>query len=180
MRFRSSVRRCARVLCIMTVPLAAGCRAQETAPAPAADLADARRAVRAADSAFAAAAAAEDLEGSVSSLTEDGIMFVPDQPPVIGRAAVRAYMRESFAIPHFSISWTTDTVVVASSGDMAWSYARSRYTFPAKSGAPDAVDTAYGKGISLWRRDPDGRWRATADIWNGAPQLPPILPVTAR
>jgi uncharacterized protein (TIGR02246 family) len=144
---------------------------------PAADVASAHAAVRAADSAFAAAAAAHDLDGSVASLTSDAIMFPPDQPPVVGRAAIREYMRESFATPHFSISWTTDTVVVSAGGDMAYSFARSRYTFPARSGTADAVDTAYAKGVSVWRRESDGRWRTTADIWNGATVLPPIRPV---
>jgi uncharacterized protein (TIGR02246 family) len=160
-----------------------GCQAAETARTtdtartPAADVAAARRAVRSADSAFAAAAAAHDLEGSVASLTTDAIMFAPDQPPIIGREAIRTYMRESFATPHFSVTWTTDTVVVASAGDMAYSFARSRYTFPARVGAPGTVDTAYGKGVSVWRRDADGRWRTVADIWNGAPTLPAIRPV---
>ena len=135
--------------------------------------------IRAADSAFAAAASAHDLDGSVGSLTADAIMFPPDQPPLVGRAAIRAYMRESFATPGFSVSWTTDTVVVSASGDMAYSFGRSRYTFPGRSGAPGAVDTAHGKGVSIWRRDPDGQWRTVADIWNGAPTLPPIRPIAA-
>jgi uncharacterized protein (TIGR02246 family) len=159
-----------------------GCQSPETATAraaPAADLAAARQAVRSADSAFAAAAAAHDLEGSVASLAADGMMLPPDQPPVIGRAAVREYMRQSFATPHFSVTWTTDTVIVAASGDMAYSFARSRYTFPGHSGKPGAVDTAYGKGVSVWRREADGRWRATVDIWNAAPTLPAILPAGA-
>jgi ketosteroid isomerase-like protein len=149
------------------------CQTTGSAQAPGMDLAVARQAVAAADSGFAAAARAHDLEGSVGSLTADAVMFPPDQPPIVGRAAIREYMRGSFALPHFSVSWTTDTIVVAASGDMAYSYARSRYTFPARSGAAGAVDTAYGKGVSIWRRDTDGRWRTTADIWNGAP---PVLP----
>ena len=151
---------------------------QRAAP-PVADLAAAARAVRSADSAYAAAAAARDLERSVADLTRDGIMFVPGHAPVIGRAAVREHMRQAFATPHFSVTWTTDTVVVAASGDMAYSFARSRFTFPGHSGAPGAVDTAYGKGVRLWRREADGHWRQTADIWNGAPTLPPILPAGA-
>ncbi len=86
-------------------------------------------------------------------------------------------MRQAFATPGFSVSWTTDTVVVAAGGDLAYSFARSRYTFPGRSGAAGAVDTAFGKGVSIWRREADGRWRAAAGIWNGAPVLPPIRPV---
>jgi ketosteroid isomerase-like protein len=125
------------------------------------------------------AAAARDLEGSVAGLTSDAIMLPPDEPPVVGRAAIREYMRAAFGTPNFSVSWTTDTIVVAASGDMAYSFARSRYTFPGRSGAPGTVDTAYAKGVNVWRRDADGRWRATADIWNGAPVLQPIRPLSS-
>jgi uncharacterized protein (TIGR02246 family) len=161
------------------VPALAGCRRDGEVRPPAADGGAASQAVRRADSVFAAAAAAHDLEGSVASLTADAVMFPPDQPPVSGRAAIREYMRQSFATPHFSVSWTTDTVVVAAGGDLAYSFARSRYTFPGRSGAAGAVDTAYGKGLNVWRRDADGQWRAVADIWNGAPVMAPIRPVAA-
>ena len=177
----TSRRRAFRLLAILGATLI-GCQGQQTAgttradAVPVVDLAAARKAVRSADSAFAAAAAAHDLDASAGSLTADGIMFPPDEAPIIGRAAVREYMRASFATPGFSITWTTDTVIVASGGDMAYSFARSRYTFPSRTGKAGAVDTAYGKGMSVWRRDGDGRWRAVADIWNGAPTLPAILP----
>ena len=167
---------CALGRCLMLGVLLAGCRTADDRAAPPADTVNVRSAVRAADSAFASAAAAHDLEGSVGSLSTDAIMFPPDQPPLVGRAAIREYMRESFATPGFSVSWTTDTIVASASGDMAYSFARSRYTFPGHSGKAGAIDTAYGKGLSVWRRDADGRWRTVADIWNGAPTLPPIHP----
>ena len=172
-------RRRARATRVLLVFAAAACRTSDGEQTSPADAEGARRAIRAADSAFAAAAAARDLEGSVGSLSADAIMFPPDQPPLIGRAAIREYMRESFALPSFTVSWTTDTVVVSASADLAYSFARSRYTFPSRSGAAGAVDTAYGKGVSVWRRERDGRWLTVADIWNGAPTLPPILPAAS-
>ena len=172
----SRPRRCTLGRLIMLGLTLAGCRATNDGATPPADTANVHAMIRTADSAFAAAAAAHDLEGSVTSLSADAIMFPPDQPPLVGRAAIREYMRESFATPGFSVSWTTDTVVASASGDMAYSFARSRYTFPGRSGKPGVIDTAYGKGVSVWRRDADGRWRTVADIWNGAPTLPPIRP----
>ena len=167
-----------RIACAALVMI--GCQVQETpSTTPAVDAGAIRLAVRAADSAFAAAAASRDLEASATSLASDGIMFPPDEPLVVGRGAIREYMRRSFAIPGFSVSWTTDTIVVARGGDLAYSFARSRYTFPSRSGVAGAIDTAYGKGMSVWRKDTDGRWRAVADIWNGAPELPPIHPAGA-
>jgi ketosteroid isomerase-like protein len=172
-------RQCSLAVLLAGAVSVAGCGTADDGATRPADAANARATIRAADSAFAAAAAARDLDGSVGSLSADAIMFPPDQPPLVGRAAIREYMRESFATPGFSVSWTTDTVVVSASGDMAYSFARSRYTFPGHSGTPGSVDTAHGKGVSIWRRDPDGRWRTVADIWNGSPTLPPIRPIAA-
>ena len=135
--------------------------------APTADQEQARRAVEAANSAWAAAAAAHDIEASVNAMAEDGIMFPPDQAPVIGRAAIREYMSAAFATPGFSIQWTTGEIRVASGGDLAYSFDRSRYTVPDSGGT---VRTIHAKAVTVWRREADGIWRCVADIWNGAPE----------
>jgi uncharacterized protein (TIGR02246 family) len=151
--------------------IAAGCT---TPPAP--DTGGAARAVAVADSAWSAAAESRDLEASAAALADDGIMFPPGQPPVVGRAAAREFMRQSFAIPGFSASWVTDTVVVAGSGDLAYTMGRSRYIVPDTTGG---LDTLYAKAVGIWRRDADGKWRAVADIWNESPQGPRVVPVAA-
>ena len=131
------------------------------------DLEQARRAVAAADSAWAAAAAARDLEASVDAMADDGIMFPPDQAPVVGRTAIKEYMAAAFATPGFSVQWATGEIRVASSGDLAYSFDRSRYTVPDSSGT---IRTIPAKGVTVWRREADGRWRCVADIWNSAPE----------
>ena len=134
---------------------------------PAPNLEQARREVAAADSAWAAAAVARNLEASVNALAEDAVMLPPDQAPVVGRAAINGYMAGAFAIPGFSVSWSPGDIKVASSGDMAYSIGRSRYTVPDSSGA---VRTVHAKGVTVWRREADGTWKCVADIWNGAPE----------
>ena len=131
------------------------------------DLDAARRAVVAADSAWAAAAAARDLEASVNAMADDGTMFPPDQAPVVGRKAIKEYMAAAFAIPGFSVEWVTGETRVASSGDLAYSLNRSRYIVPDSSGT---TRTIHAKGVTVWRRDADGKWRCVADIWNSAPE----------
>jgi ketosteroid isomerase-like protein len=157
-------------VCVLAAILSTSCAPSGTDPATAI------AAVRAADSAWSAAAGAGDLDASAGAIAADGIMFPPGAPPLIGRAAARRFMQESMAIPGFSASWETDTVVVAASGDLAYAIGRSRYTFPDSAGG---LDTMYAKAVSVWRLDPDGAWRAVLDIWNEAPALPPILPAPA-
>jgi uncharacterized protein (TIGR02246 family) len=131
------------------------------------DLERARRAVASADSAWAAAAAAHDLEASVNAMADDGVMFPPDQAPVVGRTAIKEYMAAAYAIPGFSVQWTTGEIKVASSGDLAYSFGRSRYTVPDSGGT---IRTIHAKGVTVWRREADERWRCVADIWNTAPE----------
>ena len=138
---------------------------------PRSDLTAERRAVAEADSAWAAASAAGEAERSISFLADDAIMFPPAQPPVIGKAAIREFVRSSLAVPGFSVSWVTDVVRVAASGDIAYTFGRSRYTFPGPTGA---IQTMHAKGVAIWRKETDGQWRCVADIWNEAPELPPI------
>jgi uncharacterized protein (TIGR02246 family) len=137
------------------------------------DLTAERRAVAEADSAWAAASAAGEAERSISFLADDAIMFPPGQPPVIGKAAIREFVRSSLAVPGFSVSWVSDVVRVATSGDIAYTFGRSRYTFPGSTGA---IQTMNAKGVAIWRKEADGQWRCVADIWNEAPELPPISP----
>lgn len=135
------------------------------------DLTAERRAVAEADSAWAAASTAGEAERSISFLADDAIMFPPGQPPVIGKAAIREFIKSSLAVPGFSVSWGTDAVQVAASGDMAYTFGRSRYTIADSAGA---IQTMHAKGVAIWRKETDGQWRCVADIWNEAPELPPI------
>jgi uncharacterized protein (TIGR02246 family) len=141
------------------------------------DLTAEHRAVTEADSAWAKASAAGEAERSLSFLADDAIMFPPGQPPVIGKAAIREFVRSSLAVPGFSVSWVSDVVRVATSGDIAYTFGRSRYTFPESTGA---LQTMHAKGVAIWRKERDGQWRCVADIWNEAPELPPISPPAAR
>jgi len=128
---------------------------------------EARRAIAEADRAWATAAEAHNLEGSVGVMADDGVMYPPDQAPVIGREAIKKYMASAFATPGFSVTWTTGDIHVAAGGDLAYSDARSRYTVPDSGGA---IRTIHAKGIAVWQRGPDGQWRCVADIWNAAPE----------
>ncbi len=94
-------------------------------------------------------------------------MFPPDQAPITGRPAIKEYMAAAFATPGFSVQWVTGETRVASSGDLAYSFSRSRYSFPDSSGA---IQTVFAKGVTVWRREADGNWRCVADIWNSAPE----------
>lgn len=130
------------------------------------DLSAARRAILERDDAWKAAAARKELDLAVSYWTEDATVLPPDMPALKGRVAIREYVAGAFAIPGFAISWTSEDVVVSADGQSAYQLATNRVTAPDATGA---LRTTAGKAVVIWRKDPDGLWRAVVDIWNANP-----------
>lgn len=125
-----------------------------------------RRAVLTAEREWAAAARDQDLDRSVSYMADDAVMFPPESAPVVGKAAIRDYMAAGFATPGFSVIWEPEEVVVAASGDLAYTHSRSVYTIPGPDGT---IQTLHAKGVAIWRKGAEGGWRCVVDIWNEAP-----------
>ena len=86
---------------------------------------------------------------------------------MIGRPAIRKMLEDGFAAPDFTVSWHTTDVVVAPSGDVAYSFGTNTFTVPMPTGA---VDTLRGQGVVVWRKDASGRWRSAVDTWTPQPQ----------
>ncbi len=125
-----------------------------------------QEAVLTAERAWAAAARQRDLDRSVTFMADDAVIFPPASAPIVGKAAIREYMASGFATPGFSVTWDPETVVVADSGDLAYTRSRSVYTVPGPDGK---ILTVHAKGVAIWRKSAEGEWRCVMDIWNEAP-----------
>lgn len=134
--------------------------------APQPDLDAERAAIAAADSAWLAAAQAGDVEATLSFWTEDARVIPPGQPAYIGHEAIRGMLNEGFGTPGFSVTWHTTDIVVAPSGDVAYSFGTNAFTVPNPDGG---IDTLRGQGAVVWRKGADGRWRSAVDIWTPSP-----------
>lgn len=130
------------------------------------DLDAERAAVATADSAWLAAAQAGDLEATLGFWTEDARVIAPGQPAFIGQEAIRGMLKGGFSTPGFSVTWHTSDIVVAPSGDVAYSFGTNAFTVPNPDGG---VDTLRGQGVVVWRKGTDGRWRSAVDIWTPSP-----------
>jgi uncharacterized protein (TIGR02246 family) len=133
--------------------------------APSADPAREEAAIRATDARWLAAAQAHDLEGTVSYWTDDVYMMPPGGPAMVGKEALRRYVGGAFAIPDFSISWVTDHVWVAKSGEVAYAVGTDTIRLTTPEGK--AV-VQHNKAATAWRKEPDGSWKCAVDIWNAA------------
>lgn len=142
------------------VMLATGCQ-------PRADIHDATRELLATDRAWAKLA---DANGPIDSIvdywTSDARVVLAGQPVVVGTEAIRKMLDDTRNVPGFHITWTPDTAVVSPAGDFGYTYGTNRITAPDSAGV---LSTFEGRYITVWRKEPDGKWRCTFDISNEGP-----------
>jgi len=109
-----------------------------------------------------AAVNASDVTRVSAVWATNGILMPPHRPLVQGGAAIREYFRSLFLRGRFRFQFTSSNIEVA--GDAA--FERVSYTvtaWPANGLGP--VEDA-GKGLHVYRRQPDGAWNLYCDIWN--------------
>lgn len=126
----------------------AGAAAQTSGRSTAEVVADAERA-------FADAMARRDLEAFASHISPEAIFFSsPDGLQVLrGREAIVEGWRRFFDGPSAPFSWSPATAQVLDSGTLAMT------TGPVRN--PKGEQT--GRFSSVWRLEPDGRWRVVFD-----------------
>ena len=120
------------------------------------------------DRAWARLAEAEaPVDSVVAYWTSDARVILPGQPVLVGTEAIRQMVAGTRAIPGFRISWTPDSAVVSPSGDFGYTWGANQITAPDSAGT---LVTMEGRYITVWRKEPDGRWRCSVDISNEGPR----------
>jgi ketosteroid isomerase-like protein len=119
------------------------------------------------DSTWAAAALeGKDIDRIVSYWADDAVVLAPGQPAIIGKDALRNFVKESENIPGFSIHWKSSSVHFSPDGRMAYMYGENLMTMNDSTGKKISMP---GRGYTVWRKDIDGNWKCVVDMWNEAP-----------
>jgi len=135
---------------LLAAGLLAGCAAR---PRPT-DV-GAREAIETAVRRYVAASNAGDAEALADLYADDAVLLPPDHEPVRGREAIGAYWSHG---TDEGLEVTTLSVEV----DGGLGYLVGRYRLPATDEEP--ADS--GKYVMCLKRQRDGSWKLTADIWN--------------
>jgi uncharacterized protein (TIGR02246 family) len=136
----------------------AGC-AKPAPEAPAIDLPAEAQAVRDRSAAWMHLSQARDVAGIVDGIFTADAVTIGDGNIRKGSAEIRAaFEAESAASPNSTISWTTNHVHVAGSGDLA--YELGSFSFD-RDGAGEAA-AEEGEYVTVWTKV-DGTWRAAVD-----------------
>ena len=114
-----------------------------------------RRAIEAAVARYVAASNRGDAEALAALYADDAMLLPPDHEPIKGRQAIGDFWRQG---TDEGLEVTTLTVEV--DGDLG--YLVGRYHLPPTDEEP--ADS--GKYVMCLKRQRDGSWKLTADIWN--------------
>ena len=107
----------------------------------------------------------KDIERILSYWTDDAVVMPPHLATVSGKDALRSYVESSFQIPGFKIRWQSDDVEFSPDGNFAYVFSENEVTMDDTGGRPG---TTAGRALTIWRRDANGDWRCSVDIWNSA------------
>ena len=98
----------------------------------------------------------------MADLTEDVVYQFPGSPELVGKPAVRKWVSDYFAA--YQTKWEKTSLGFTVTGDTAF----ERYTY--KSADTDRktgqVTNDTGKGINVFRKGQDGKWRVAIDGWS--------------
>lgn len=135
--------------------------ASESATFPEADA----NAIRTASQAFQTAVRDTAWSTWAGFYTNDAVLAPPNGPAISGPDALVAFAR---AFPPFR-DFTLREVDMDGRGDLAYVYGKYSWvlTIPGQPAMPDS-----GKYIEIWRKQADGSWKITRDIFNSDVPMP--------
>jgi len=114
-----------------------------------------------------------DLEAWASFLAPDARFQPPNQSALKTHEEIVNLYKVFFEDPRFVLDCHQDQVVVAGSGDIAWSRGTCDGTFTGPDGEAASIKT---KWLKVWQKQPDGEWKNLVNMWNsdlpagGAPE----------
>ena len=151
-------------LTLSSLLLTVGCASSE-APAPDIDLEAERASLMMADRDWFQAYSMSDspVDVFVEALLDDAHLLPPAAPLASGKDAVAAVIASLEAMPGFSIQWSPTLADVGGSVDLGYTMGTYEMRLEGPDGQPMKID---GKYITVWKKQADGSWKVTADMFN--------------
>ncbi len=116
---------------------------------------------------------AGDASAAVALVIDDAVDLPPNRPAVIGREAIRSFVQSDFDL--FTMNFADEIVEVEVAGDLAVIWSNYTVTLTPKDDGEPIENN--GKWLKVLKRQPDGSWKFSRNIWN-SDNPPPGVPAS--
>lgn len=149
----------------------AGCQKQTAATA---DPEAVKNAIKADEKKWNDQFKSKDSEGLISHYADNAYFVAPGVKPADGLTLIRKAYADAMTDPVFTVSFASDKIDVANSGDLA--YARGRFTDKYTDPKTNKVMADSGSYITVYKKQQDGSWKAVEDFGADDPGYPKVVP----
>lgn len=120
--------------------------------------------------------ASKDADKLLARYADNAVLMAPGMPASSGKDAIKAELNQMLSDPALSLKFESSKVAVARSGDLA--YTQGSYTTTMTNPATKKVVNDHGSYVTDYLKQPDGTWKAVADIVTS--DVPPAMPSAPR
>lgn len=113
---------------------------------------------------------AKELEKLVGHYAENAVLMAPGMASASGRDEIRKMLKEMVDDPALSLKFQASRVEVSSSGDLG--FTQGTYQMTMTDPASKQVIHDHGSYVTTYRKQPDGSWKAVADIASSSGRVP--------
>jgi uncharacterized protein (TIGR02246 family) len=117
----------------------------------------------------------KDPDKLVAYYADDAVLMAPGMPATSGKDAIRTILKQMASDPALSLKFHASKVDVAKSGDIA--YTQGSYIMTMTDPQTKQVINDHGSYVTTYRKQPDGMWKAVADI--ATSEVAPAAPMPA-
>ena len=147
-------------------------------PAAGADSASVEAAIKADEKKWNDEFKARNSEALIGHYADDAYVVAPGMKAASGSTEIRQALATALNDKNFQISFASDKVGVSASGDLA--YARGHFSEKYSDQKSGKVMTDSGSYVTVYRKQPDGSWKAVEDFVVADPgtqkEVPPEKP----
>lgn len=120
--------------------------------------------------------ASKDVDKLAAHYADNAVLMGPGMPASSGKDAIRAELKEMLSDPALSLKFEASKVEVAKSGDLA--YTQGSYTMTMTVPGSKQTMNDHGSYVTAYSKQPDGTWKAVADI--ATSEVPPTPPPASK
>jgi len=116
--------------------------------------------------------ASKDAGKLAAHYADNAVLMAPGMPASTGKDSIAKMLGEMVKDPALSLQFQTSRVEVAKSGDLG--YTQGSYTMTMTDPNTKKTVNDHGSYVTTYSKQPDGSWKAVADI--ATSEVPPPAP----